>query len=334
MGNEDAGSRAASTGTRTGLCVLCPGQGAQAVGMGRRWRESSDAARAIFDEADRVLNEFDIWPDDRPRLSQICFDGPPALLNRTDVSQPAIYTCSVASWHGLIEQGAIERPPHIVAAAGLSLGEYTALHLGHVFDFATGLRLVTTRGMLMQDAAEDSEGGMVALIGADEAQAQEICDTASGDWVLVCANFTAPGQIVLSGAHSACQRAVEAAEKMGLRAKELPVAGAFHSPLMEHAAEAFHDTLSDTEFAPPAIEIWSNVTAEPHDPEDPELLKRRLVEQLVQPVRWAQLCENMVKQHPAGDTMEYHEPAPGTINKGLMRRINRQTKVISHDEPT
>lgn len=182
---------------------------------------------------------------DRPDLAwrnafKISFDGPAETLNRTDVSQPALYTCAIASFHAMQD-----RPdaPTISACAGLSLGEYTALHLAGAFSFEDGLRLVATRGKLMQAAAEASRGGMVALIGADEAQAQAVCDGAAQGEVLVCANFNAPGQIVLSGHASACDRALEFASTVGCRATRLQVAGAFHSPLMASAAELMQKRL-------------------------------------------------------------------------------------------
>lgn len=309
------------TDSLTNVAVICPGQGAQAVGMGRKWCEAAAEAKAIFDEADALLGDELGAP-----LSTLCFDGPADRLNRTDISQPAIYTASIASFRALEARGEIGP---VAVTAGLSLGEYTALHLAGVFDFATGLRLVALRGRAMQQAAEQSEGGMVALIGGDEAQAQAVCDAAAGDEVLVCANFNAPGQIVLSGSRAACDRAVAKASDMGLRGTALQVAGAFHSPLMQPAADALQAALDAIAFQSPKIEVWSNVTASEHVRNDPELLKRRLVEQLVQPVRWAQLCSGLVSRHK----IVYHELAPGSVLRGLMRRIDRDTKVISHDEP-
>jgi [acyl-carrier-protein] S-malonyltransferase len=330
--------------------ILCPGQGAQAVGMGRAWFEKSAAARAIFDEADRTLGAALGGP-----LSDICFNGPAERLNQTDVSQPAIYACSVASWRGLLEKHG-EMP--VAATAGLSLGEYTALHIAGVFDFATGLNLVAERGRLMQEAAVASTGGMVALIGADEGQAQAVCDkvvsASGGKAILVSANFNAPGQIVLSGSAEACQQAVQTAGDMGLKATPLTVAGAFHSPLMQPAADRMGLVLAKVAFHPPKAEVWSNVTARPHEwPANGsgggeaagggggggagELLKRRLVEQIVNPVRWSQTCSALGSGLASGlasvADIEYHELAPGTVLRGLMRRIDRERKVQSHDQP-
>lgn len=307
--------------------ILCPGQGAQIVGMGKAWSAASDSAKSVFDRADRILGT-----SLGSTLSELCFNGPADRLNQTDVSQPAIYTCSVACYHGLVERGG---SISMAAAAGLSLGEYTALHLAGAFAFEDGLKLVAARGRLMQEAAVASKGGMVALIGADEAQAQAVCDQAAHGEVLVCANFNAPGQIVLSGHATACDRAVQTANVMGLRATALTVAGAFHSPLMQPAADRMSAELDKTAIQQPQTPVWSNVTAEPHTADGGvELLKRRLVEQIVRPVRWSQSCQTLASQQSqAGHSSEWHELAPGSVLRGLMRRIDRNVKVISHEEP-
>lgn len=302
--------------------VLCPGQGAQAVGMGKAWTDASPAAKAVFDQADAILGDELGAP-----LSTLCFEGPAERLNRTNVSQPAIYTCSIASFHGIIER---DERPDLHAAAGLSLGEYTALHLAGVFSFEDGLRLVARRGELMQQAAEASDGGMIALIGADEDQADELCRQSAGDDVLVPANFNAPGQIVCSGHAAACRRALDQAEKMGLRAQPLTVAGAFHSSLMQSAADQMAEALAQVELSPPRIPVWANVTAQPHDPNDMEQMRDLLVKQIVSPVRWAETCRALADE--AG-TMQWIELAPGTVLRGLMRRIERSTKVKNYDAP-
>ncbi len=297
--------------------ILCPGQGAQTVGMGVAWADASPAAARTFDEADEILGE---------QLSAICREGPAETINRTDVAQPALYVCATASYRALVES---DGEPPVASAAGLSLGEYTALHLAGVFGFEDGLRLVARRGRLMQDAAETSGGGMVALIGADPHQAEQVCSDAAEGEILVCANFNAPGQIVLSGHLRACERAVGVASALGLRATTLAVAGAFHSPLMQPAADGMAEALAAVDFATPRWPVWSNVTARPHDPDDPELLKQRLVQQVVRPVRWSESCQGIA----ADGTMQCLEMAPGSVLRGLMRRIDRKLKVISHDSP-
>ena len=301
------------------LVVLCPGQGAQKAGMGKAWFDASPAAKAIFEEADAVLGDSLGLP-----LSEICFNDPNDEINKTNISQPAIYTCSVASWHGIREQGL---EGEMVATAGLSLGEYTALHLAGVFSFADGLRLVAKRGQLMQTAAEEQESTMVAVIGDDEV-ALSFCDDAIvGDEILVAANFNAPGQTVLSGSVAACDRVASMAEEKGVRATVLSVAGAFHSPFMAQAAYGMQEALEEATFCDPKMDVWSNVTAELHEPAS---MKNRLFEQITGAVKWAQSCSAMATRY---DGCSWHELAPSGVLRGLMRRVNRDVKVQPHDEP-
>ncbi len=305
--------------------ILCPGQGAQTIGMGKAWAEASNEAAQIFDRADELLG--DRLGD---RLSTLCFDGPAEALNRTDIAQPALYVTGVACFRAVFPD---LEPSNIAAAAGLSLGEYTALHIAGAFSFEDGLELVCLRGRAMQDAAEASDSSMVALIGADEQQAAAVCDAARGDGVLVPANFNAPGQIVISGSSDACDRAVEAASESGLRATKLSVAGAFHSPLMQPAADRLAEALTRTEIRHPACPVVSNVTAQPHAANSggdfAQTLRRLLVEQLTSPVRWAESCVWLNRNA----TGEYHELAPNKVLSGLMRRIERSIKVTNHDAP-
>jgi [acyl-carrier-protein] S-malonyltransferase len=190
----------------------------------------------------------------------------------------------------------------------------------------------------MQDAAQASPSGMVALIGADEDQAQAVCDKARGGEVLVCANFNAPGQVVVSGSKGACERAAEAAGEMGLRATALPVAGAFHSPLMAPAAARLGEALAATKIAEPRCPVMSNVTAEPHGPfaggSMADAIRRRLVEQLTSPVRWAGCCQWLIGNAGRLGGSEFVELSPGKTLGGLMRRIDRGTKVKSYDDPS
>jgi len=300
---------------------LCPGQGAQYVGMGKGWFESSPIARDTFAHADAILAD-----EIGGALSEICFEGPAERLNQTDIAQPGLYTCGVACYRALAEE--CEGFRDLVCTAGLSLGEYTALHLAGVFSFEEGLRLVAKRGQFMQEAAIATEGGMVAVTRPSEEEAEAICERAREGEVLVCANFNAPGQIVLSGAVSACERAAGVASEMGHRATVLAVAGAFHSPFMASATEKMGEELEKCEFSRPRCPVVSNVTAEPHG-DDLSLIKELLLKQIISPVRWSQSCEWMVS-HLSGD---YHESAPGKVLMGLMRRIHRETKVIHHDQP-
>ena len=300
------------------LVVLCPGQGAQKAGMGKAWFDHSLAAKAIFEEADSILGDSLGLP-----LSEICFNDPNGEINKTNISQPAIYTCSVASWHGLLEQGL---EGDMIATAGLSLGEYTALHLAGVFSFADGLRLVAKRGELMQAAAETQISTMVAVMGDDDA-ALAVCEAARGDDILVPANFNAPGQTVLSGSVAACERVAMLAEEKGVRAIPLSVAGAFHSPFMTSAADGMRSALAEATLHEPKIDVWSNVTAEVHTSDS---LAELLTQQITGSVRWAQSCSAMTSMY---DGCSWHELAPSGVLRGLMRRITRDVKVEANNEP-
>lgn len=293
--------------------------------MGRAWFDAHPAAAEVFRRADAHVGSRL-----GATLSSLCFDGPAETLNRTDVAQPAIFVASVACYRALDAESRIDAR----SIAGLSLGEYTALHLAGAISFEDALELVLLRGRAMQDAAEASKGSMVALIGADEAQAQQVCDQtapAGGSEVLVGANFNAPGQIVLSGHASACERAVGVAEGLGLKATRLQVAGAFHSPLMAAAADRLREALKATSIAPPPVQVVSNVTALPHEA-SADSIRSRLVEQLTSPVRWSQSCSWLATSYPSSG-FGYHELAPNKVLSGLMRRIDRAVKVVNHDEP-
>src|SRR3954454_2004172 len=180
--------------------ILCPGQGAQTIGMGKDFYAASSAAREVFDRANQILGFS---------LSDIAFNGPDERLNQTDISQPAIYVTSIACFAAAKDAGLI-RPEEVTAYAGLSLGEYTALHLGGAFGFEEGLKLVAARGRYMQEAAVATPSGMVAIARADEAAVTNLCQDAAQGEVLVPANFNPPGQIVVSGARAACERVQKA----------------------------------------------------------------------------------------------------------------------------
>lgn len=297
--------------------LLCPGQGAQHVGMGKAWAEKDPAARETFDEADRLLGV---------PLSKLCWEGPAEELNRTDVAQAAIYTTSVACFRALSKQGTI---PGVFATAGLSLGEFTALHLAGALSFADGLKLVRLRGQAMQDAAEAGESTMVAVTGdVTEVKINELCERAGEGDVLVPANFNSPMQVVVSGSKPACERAVRVANEMGFKPTPLVVAGAFHSPFMAPAAERLSKALDEVEWTVPGVPVLSNVTALPHEA-DVASIKRRLVEQLTKPVRWSESMQYAAKALPA----RYVELAPGKVLSGLMRRIEKGVKVENFAEP-
>lgn len=292
--------------------ILCPGQGAQAVGMGRDFFEKSAEARAVYEQANDLLGVD---------LAQLCFEGPEERLNQTDVAQPAIYVTSLASHAAAAAAGKLDSSD-VRGYAGLSLGEYTALHLAGVFDFATGLRLVQARGRYMQEAAISVPSGMISLLGADEEQVNNLCEQASRGEVLVAANFNCPGQIVVSGTAGACGRLEQLAAEQGARAIPLKVAGAFHSPLMQPAADRLAEDLEALELKAPHKPVWSNVTAQPHG--DIESIKQLLVRQITQPVRWSQTMEQLVKQGGS-----FIELAPGRVLAGLLKKVDRRAAITN-----
>ena len=293
--------------------ILCPGQGAQAVGMGKDLFSASPAAKAVFDRADEIIGFS---------LSDLCFGGPEDRLNQTDISQPAIYVTSIASFAAARAAGLIDSSM-IAGYAGLSLGEYTALHLAGVFGFEEGLKLVVARGRFMQEAAVASPSGMVAILGADEAQVDQLCKDSAGGEVLVPANLNAPGQIVVSGSTGACQRVLQAAESAGFKAMSIKVAGAFHSPLMQPAADRMAGELERVAFQSPAVPVYSNVTAQPHG--DPSSIKRLLVDQIISPVQWERTMKSVLTIAGA----RFVELAPGRTLAGLAKRINRRLPIES-----
>ena len=283
------------------------------VGMGKDFFASNPVARETFTLANSVLG-YD--------LSATCFGGPEEKLNQTDTAQPAIYTTSIACYRAAVAAGKID-PTAVTAYAGLSLGEYTALHLAGVFGFEEGLKLVAARGRYMQDAAVATRSGMVAIMGADEAAINKLCAEAAAGEVLVPANFNAPGQIVVSGSTGACERVLKAAEAAGFKAIALKVAGAFHSPIMQSAADKMKAELDKVALHAPKTGIYSNVTAKLHG-EVPSI-KALLVDQIVKSVRWADTMATLIG---AGEA-RFVELAPGRTLAGLAKRINRRLPVES-----
>lgn len=282
------------------------------MGMGRDFHASFGVAARIYETADKALG----FP-----LSRLCFEGPESELNRTNVAQLAIYVTSVAIFETLLELGKARAPDY---AAGLSLGEYTALHLAGVFSFEDGLRIVKARGQLMQAAAEAAPSTMLALLGGDEAAANALCEEARQGDCLVPANFNTPGQIVLSGSIPACERAATLAETKGLKAVALKVAGAFHSPYMQNAADEMVEVLAGVPFNTPKVPVISNVTAQPHT--DTERIKKLLVQQVVAPVRWYQSIETL----RGLGVDKWIEVGPGRSLTGMMKKIDRRAAVENY----
>ena len=226
----------------TKVAFLFPGQGAQQVGMMADLAEASSAARAVFAQADAALGYS---------LSGLCFNGPAERLNATDVSQPAMFVCSAAALAAM-KEALGDGVPVPAMMAGLSLGEYTALHAAGAIDFEPAVGLVAQRGRFMQEAAEARPGGMVSVIGLDERKIDELCRAAADGAVLAPANYNCPGQIVISGDRAACERAAAMAKDFGASgAIPLQVAGAFHTQFMAPAAEKLAEAISAVRICAP-----------------------------------------------------------------------------------
>ncbi len=297
----------------TSWAAIFPGQGAQLVGMGKDVAAAWPQAAAIFKQADEMLG--------RP-LSQLCFAGPESELNKTDVQQPAIFVTSVALYHAAVAAGRID-PRQCTAMGGLSLGEYTALHLSGALSFEDALRLVHRRGQLMQQAAEARLGGMVSLLGMDEGQALALCERVADKGHVRPANFNCPGQIVISGEVPACEAATALAGEFGGKAVPLKVAGAFHSELMRPAADGLRPVLAEAKFSAPAVRVVANVDAAYHT--TPDAIRESLYRQVFNPVRWQGCVERLI----ADGVSEYHEIGPNRVLFGLMRKINRNVRCIN-----
>ena len=294
--------------------LLFSGQGAQVVGMGKDLAAAYPVATELFSKADGILGYS---------LSEIAFEGPAEELTKTSVCQPALYA------HGLAVLSVLkEKIPCLAfdAAAGLSLGEFTAHAAAGTFDFVTGLRLVDQRSRFMQEACESTEGGMAAIIGAEE---QGIRDLAAAADVNV-ANFNSPGQIVISGEKSKIALAVGMAKEYGARkAVELTVAGAFHSRLMESAYQRLGAVLAETPVVMPSVPVVGNVDALPAG--SPDSIRRSLADQVTGSVRWTSSIEYMIDH--LGIT-RFLELGPGGVIAGLVGRIRKGTEVISISDTT
>ena len=288
--------------------LLFAGQGAQAVGMGKDLAAAFPSAKGWFDRANAALG-YD--------LASICFNGPEAELTKTENAQPGIFLVSWVAFQLLKEQ-----VPSLKfdAIAGLSLGEFTALTAAGAMSFEDGLRVVRQRGRFMQEACEAARGGMAAVIGLDEAPTREVCAEAG----VVLANLNCPGQLVISGETDKIAKAVELAKAKGAkRAIALPVAGAYHSPLMAGAQPKLQAELAKIKISPPDVPVISNVTGEAHA--GAADISARLVEQVTSSVLWEKSMRCLLAQ---GFT-RFIELGPGTALSGFMRRIDKGAQMLN-----
>ena len=294
------------------IALLFAGQGAQSVGMGRELAAHHPVAGELFQQADEILGRS---------LSGIAWNGPLEELTKTSNCQPALYVhglACLAALRGVAGDFAIQ------AAAGLSLGEWTAHAAAGTFDFATGLKLVETRGRLMDTACAATAGAMAAMIGADESSVRAL----AADTDVDVANINAPGQIVISGESAKVELAVSLAKEHGIRrATLLNVAGAYHSRLMNSAYEQLGQPLLEAELRVPRFPVMSNVTGGPVDtlPE----IRSALQDQVTSTVRWSECMENLLER----GCDFFIELGPGEVLAGLLRRTRKDADVVSVNDP-
>ncbi len=303
------------------LAFVCPGQGSQAVGMGRTIAETSPAAAAVFAAADAALGQS---------ISDLAWDGPADRLDRTENAQPAILATSIAILAATRERWAAEglAAPAPSFIAGHSMGQYSALVAAGALDLADGIQLVRERGRLMQASGQGRDGAMAALIGLDDARLPELLDAASQHGVFVVANRNAPGQVVVSGERPAIEAGAELAKSFGAkRAIVLPVSVAAHSPLMAEAADGMREALTGIVFRDPEVPLLSNKDGRPI--ETAEACRIELVEHLTAGVDWIRVIERMA----AADVTTFVEIGPGRVLTGLIKRIVPEAEVIAADDP-
>jgi [acyl-carrier-protein] S-malonyltransferase len=302
------------------VAFVFPGQGSQAVGMGRALAETSPAAAAVFAAADEALGE---------PISRLAWDGPAETLDRTEHAQPAILATSIAYLEAMRERWAAAgiEAPTIAYAAGHSMGQYSALVAAGALDLADGIRLVRLRGTLMQASGQGREGRMAALIGLDDERLPELLQRAATAGIVGVANRNSPGQIVISGERPAIEAAVEIAKDLGARrAVELPVSVAAHSPLMAEAASGMDQALSAVTFRDPHPPLLANADAHPLTTAD--ACRAELVEHLTTGVDWVAAVERMV----ADGVTTLVEVGPGRVLTGLDKRIAPAIDCLATDD--
>ena len=273
------------------------------------WADADPACQDLYDRATAILG-YD--------LAEVCRNGPADKLNTTAVSQPALLVTSLAAL--TILEGRADSPlPHIRMAAGLSLGEYTALVFAGSLEVDDAIRVVAERGRAMQDCAEATPGGMVAVLGLEREAVAALCDACRGGDVLEVANVLCPGNVVVSGDLAACERLEAAAAKAGaMRCVRLEVAGAFHTTRMQPAVERLTAALDAVEIRPPRLPVVSNVDARPHD--DPTEIRQLLARQVCGVVEWQASIEFMLASGVDGCC----EVGPGRVLRGLLKRMSRK----------
>jgi [acyl-carrier-protein] S-malonyltransferase len=291
--------------------LLFAGQGAQFVGMGKALYDQYAQVRDLYHEASDVLG-FD--------LAKLSFEGPEEELTRTAICQPALFVHGWAIYTAAREKGMISE---IVAALGLSLGELTALSVAGAFSFADGVRLVSARGSLMQEACEQTNGAMASVIGGAVEDVQALCK----EYDIDLANWNCPGQIVISGESEKVARAVEAGKTRGFKQIiPLKVAGAYHSRLMSAAGERFAEILQQTEIVAPALPVFTNTTGE--QVKTPEEIRVALAKQVANSVLWEACMRNAAKLSPD----QWLECGPKKVLTGLARRIDKEWSVVSPED--
>ncbi len=290
--------------------LVFPGQGSQTPGMGKSVAEEFGSARRVYEEADEILGYG---------LSALCFEGSEEELRQTVHAQPALFVTSIAVWHALCEL--VELKP--VCVAGHSVGEYAALVSAGVLDWRDGLKLVQARAQAMQEAAERTPGAMAAVLGLDAGAVEAACREASSAGVVVVANLNCPGQVVISGESEAVAKAGELCKAKGAkRVIPLRVSGAFHSPLMQDAAERFREALQAVTFHPPKIPVVANRTADVL-PEDTDFVAL-MTEQLLNPVRWEESVRRMWEM----GARLFVELGAGDVLSGLVRRTVAEAQTL------
>jgi [acyl-carrier-protein] S-malonyltransferase len=301
------------------VAFLFPGQGSQAIGMGKALHDAFPASRAVFEEVDAALGE---------KLSTLMFEGDPAQLQLTANAQPALMAVSLAALRALEAEKGVKLARDAAFVAGHSLGEYSALAAAGAFALADTARLLKIRGQAMQSAVPVGEGAMTALIGADIDVAEAVAAEAAGDDVCVVANDNAPGQVVLSGAKAAMDRVPDIAKAKGVkRTIPLSVSAPFHCSLMQPAADVMADALAKVSIRPLSVPVLSNVTAQ--EASEPETVRHLLVEQVTSRVRWR---ESMLALRGLGVDKTV-EMGGNKVLTGMMRRIDKGIQAIALDTP-